>query len=42
MTLPSTEELRRLLDEATPGEWYLHEDESLGNGRKHEPDQTPH
>ena len=28
MTLPSTEELQRLLDEATPGPWYLHEDET--------------
>lgn len=27
MTVPSTEELQQLLDAATPGEWYLHEDE---------------
>ena len=28
MAVPSTEELQRLLDEATPGPWYLHEDET--------------
>lgn len=27
MNLPSTEELQRLLDEATPGEWIRHEED---------------